>query len=189
VNDREVVVDLSSSDASSGRERRGAALYDLLVVTYALLGVILLLERVWPSVREVPLLVLWATLVLTEGLTGGSPGKLISGLRVTRADGGRIGLVQAAVRRPWALVLPLAFVPGLGRNIATLATVIIWIAMAVTTTLDPVHRGLHDRLAGTRVVPVIVNRPARIAVAASTALLVLLTILLASDLTTAPTVA
>ena len=132
---------------------------------------------------------LWTVLVLTEGLTGGSPGKLISGLQVTRGDGGRIGLVQAAARRPWVLVLPLAFVPGLGRNISTVATFLILLAMAVTTTRDPGRRGFHDQLAGTRVVQVVVSRPARIAVAASTALLVLLTILIAGNLSTAPAIA
>lgn len=65
---------------------------------------------------------------LITGIVGTTPGKLLSGLRVTRLDGRGVGLLWGLVRA----VLLVIVVPAL-----------FW---------DRDHRGLHDRAANTVVV-------------------------------------
>lgn len=79
------------------------------------------------------------------GLTGGSPGKVLVGLRVVRPDdGGRIGVPHAVLR---TVVLGLFTIPTAGIGLATLA----W-----TAVMDPSgrRRGGHDRLSNAVVVDI-----------------------------------
>ena len=81
------------------------------------------------------------------GLLGGTPGKLVLGLRITRDDGATTppGLQLGALR-----VLPqvAAQIPFIGWIISIGVT----IASLVMVSQDPERRSVYDRLAGTRVV-------------------------------------
>jgi len=86
---------------------------------------------------------LWLLLGVVAGLTGGSPGKALLGLRLVRADdGGPLGVGPALVR---ALVLSVATLPTFGIGAAVLA----W-----TATVDESRRrrGWHDLVTGSLVV-------------------------------------
>ncbi len=96
---------------------------------------------------------LWLALGVVAGLTGGSPGRALLGLRLVRADdGGPLGVGPALVR---ALVLTLATLPTFGIGAAVLA----W-----TATVDGTRqrRGWHDLVTGSLVVDA---RPAPVPVA------------------------
>lgn len=81
--------------------------------------------------------------VLGSVLMQGTLGKRVLGLRVVDAqDLGRIGLLTSAVRSA-VLLGPLA-VPLVGGPIA--------LAVALSSTVLPDHRGLHDLAAGTVVI-------------------------------------
>lgn len=92
-----------------------------------------------------PLVVLALTIFLVA-TQGGSPGKLILGLRVTLADGTTpIGYGPAAMRTvPWLPTL----IPLLG--------VLVWLGVVIgsliTISNDPERRSLFDRVANTRVI-------------------------------------
>lgn len=74
--------------------------------------------------------------VVLQGLTGGSVGKLVTGLRVVRPDGGRAGVAWCALR---TLILPIdAFLFGVIGLVTTLSTA--------------GHRRLGDMAASTLVV-------------------------------------
>jgi uncharacterized RDD family membrane protein YckC len=78
-------------------------------------------------------------LVVLQGLTGWSPGKLVTGLRVVKEDGGRPGIGKAGLR--WLLWLVDGFpyvIPGLTGFIVALST--------------PGHRRVGDMAARTFVV-------------------------------------
>ncbi len=180
MDDRDVVVGADHDATGSTRERRGAALYDLIVMSWAIGGVVLLLELVWPAAASVPLLVLWVLLVLVEGATGSSPGKLVTGLRVVREDGHRPNVWQVALRKPWVATLWLPLVSAEAGRWATAGALVILLAMLISIERSDDRRGFHDRLSGTHVEFVGVRRSARLAVVISTALLVLLTLIVAS---------
>ncbi len=105
----------------------------------------------------------WGYLTITEaGRRQATFGKRAAGLRVLRADdapasGGAVALRNAVKLLPWQLAhvavarFMLAVDLGLGTlaYVASLALVVLTVLMAVR---DPLHRGLHDRVAGTRVV-------------------------------------
>lgn len=69
------------------------------------------------------------------GRFGGSPGKLILGLRVITADGGRVGYLRA-----------------LGRHFAEMVSGIILYVGYLMVISDEERRALHDRICGTRVI-------------------------------------
>lgn len=87
-----------------------------------------------------------------------TPGQALLGIRVLRAsDGARLGIWRAVVRwlalgAPFALLAPAApDLPG-GRAALTLLGA-TWAALLLLSTIaDPLGRGLHDRLAGSRAV-------------------------------------
>jgi uncharacterized RDD family membrane protein YckC len=81
--------------------------------------------------------------VLVEGLTGGTVGKLLVHLRVVREDGRRAGLGRVALR---ALLLYVAF----ALSLFLLVGVIVELIVACAT--KP-HRRIGDMAAGTYVVP------------------------------------
>jgi len=89
---------------------------------------------------------------------GATPGQRILGLQVRASDGAsRLGFGRAALR--WALLggpLWIAYtsVPGLV-GLVCLGTSVVWACRVVlSAALDPAARGLHDRLAGSRVIRV-----------------------------------
>ncbi|MEZ5246232.1 MAG: RDD family protein [Acidimicrobiales bacterium] len=91
--------------------------------------------------------VLGVAWMLCVAFLGGSPGKLLLGLRVTLADGTTTppGLAPAAVRSlpGFAGIIPL---------IGPLVGVGFAIASLIMVNNDPERRSAYDRIAGTRVV-------------------------------------
>ena len=107
-------------------------------------------DDVWTVIGAVgaTVVLLWLVLAIVLGVTGSSPGKAMSGLRVVRhRDGGPIGVGPALLR---SLVVGLAGLPTFGIGIATLA----WTAVE---DRGRQRRGWHDHLARAVVVDV---RPA-----------------------------
>nr|WP_232523285.1 RDD family protein [Nocardioides sp. MAH-18] len=107
-------------------------------------------DQVWAAVGAIAavVLVVGGVLAVVLGLTGSSPGSLVTSTRVVREDsGGPIGVSAALLRQP---VLGVATLPTLGIGLAALA----W-----TVAMDPSgrRRGWHDHLVGSVVVDV---RPA-----------------------------
>ncbi len=108
----------------------------------------------------------WIYLCATEaGPTHATFGKRATRLWVLRTagqepDAGRIGVRNAVKLAPWQLahvavarfILDVDFALAVGCYVASLLLVVLTVAMAVR---DPLRRGLHDRLAGTRVVSVL----------------------------------
>ncbi|MCY4725049.1 RDD family protein [Nocardioides sp. STR2] len=87
----------------------------------------------------------WVVMAVVAGLTGSSPGKAMTGLRVVHhGTGTPIGVGPALLR---SLVLGLAGLPTFGIGIATLA----WTAVEDRSRQ---RRGWHDHLTGTVVVDV-----------------------------------
>jgi uncharacterized RDD family membrane protein YckC len=82
-----------------------------------------------------------------DALAGATPGKMQMGLRVTSMTGGPPTLSQALLREAFTL---LGAVPFLGPFLAIAA----WIWIIKTIQADPLRRGKHDEMAGTRVVKV-----------------------------------
>jgi len=92
-----------------------------------------------------PLIVLGLTILLVA-TQGGSPGKLMLGLRITMADGTTpIGYGPATMRSlPWVATL----IPLLG--------IVVWFALVITSLVfisnDSERRSVFDRTANTRVI-------------------------------------
>lgn len=181
-DDREVVLG-HHDERGTTRPRRGAVLYDALVVSWVMGGIGAALARVVPTVGEVPLLLLWVLLVAVEWAACGSPGKLVTGSRVEMLDGSRPGLLAVVLRRPWGWLLPLGLVSPVLRAGTQVVAIVIALGMLVTIERSDDRRGFHDRLAGTRVVDGPVDRRARIAVVVATAVLVLVALLLGAQTT------
>ena len=95
----------------------------------------------------VAILGMWALVVATTALWGGSPGKLAVGLRVTRDDGTTSppGWGPAFVRTLPGLI---GAIPGVG-PLLNLGLQILNIAFVVS---DDERRSVHDRVGSTRVV-------------------------------------
>ena len=85
-------------------------------------------------------------LVAVEGMTGASPGKHVTGLAVRRRDGGRVGLLTAARRRPWGWLLPLQLVGPLPNAIATAVALGTLLAMLVSIERSDDRRGFQGGL-------------------------------------------
>jgi uncharacterized RDD family membrane protein YckC len=84
-------------------------------------------------------------LVLLESSSGVTLGKRLLKLTVVGEDGGIPSLPAAAKRNAYALLQALP--PLLG----SLVVVGAWLGIAASISRDPEYRGVHDRLAGTRV--------------------------------------
>ncbi len=102
-------------------------------------------DEVWPGVALLAAVVLIVALVsaVALGVTGGSPGKALLGLRVVDADtGAPIGFSRALLR---IAIVGLASLPTCGLGLAVMA----WTAIE-----DPEgrRRGWHDRLVGSLVI-------------------------------------
>jgi uncharacterized RDD family membrane protein YckC len=138
--------------------RIGAILIDgLIFVVIAILTTLPFLEDTDPDSNSFefeatgfssfigPLVVLALTIFLVA-TQGGSPGKLMLGLRVTLADGTTpIGYGPAAMRSvPWLPTL----IPLLG--------VLVWLGVVIGSLImisnDPERRSVFDRVANTRVI-------------------------------------
>lgn len=181
-DDSDVVLD-HHDDRGTTRARRGAALFDVVVLSWAMGAPVLLLDDLLPVVADGALLLLWLLLVLVEGTTGASPGKHIAGVAVIDDDGRRPALLQAAVRRPWGWLLPLQLLGQPWIQLTTTAALLTMLVMLVTIERSPDRRGFHDRWAGTHVVEVEVDHRARLVVVLVTVALVLATLVLASTQT------
>jgi uncharacterized RDD family membrane protein YckC len=151
-DDSDVVLGRHPDASGTTRQRRGAGLYDLLVVGWAIGMLAVPLREVAPLLSDGSFFWLWTVLVLVEGTTGASPGKHVTGLRIERLDGGRVGLATAVRRRPWGWLLPLQFVGAMPNAIATAAALGTLLVMLVSIERSDDRRGFHDRLAGTVVV-------------------------------------
>lgn len=120
-----------------------------------------------PDVLAFALTVLpvWVYLVVTEaGRRAATIGKRAAGLRVVRlaggrASGGRVAWRNAVKLAPWQIahlavsrfILDVEIPFAVGAYVVSIVLVVITGALAVR---DPLRRGLHDILAGTRVVAV-----------------------------------
>lgn len=182
-DDRDVVLHGHHDDTGTTKQRRGAALYDILVVGWAVGMVAVPLREAAPALADASFFLLWAILVVTEGVTGASPGKHITGLTVKRLDEGRVHLLTAARRRPWGWLLPLQFLGELPNAIATSVALGTMIVMLISIERSDDRRGLHDRLSDTLVVDGDFNRGARLIVIAVTVAAALLGLLFASQVT------
>ncbi len=182
-DDADVVFGRHPDASGTTKERRGAGLYDILVVGWAVGMLAVPIREVAPALAEASFFVLWAVLVLTEGMTGASPGKHVTGLRVERLDGGRVGVLTAARRRPWGWLLPLQFVGDLPNAIATSVALGTLLVMFVSIERSDDRRGVHDRLADTVVVGGHFNRGARLLTVAVTLAAAILGLLFASQVT------
>ncbi|NPD05207.1 FHA domain-containing protein [Nocardioides sp. zg-1308] len=112
------------------------------VVTYLVVS-----DDVWTVVGAVAgaMVLLWLVLAVVLGVSGTSPGKAMSGLRVVHhGTGTPIGVGPALLR---SLVLGVAGLPTFGLGLATLA----WTAVEDRSRQ---RRGWHDHLAHTVVVDV-----------------------------------
>jgi uncharacterized RDD family membrane protein YckC len=134
-------------------ERRFAALViDRLLAWSVVAGVgvataLLVSDDVWTVVGAVAgaTVLLWLVLSVVVGLTGTSPGKAVTGLRVVHhGTGTPIGVGPALLR---SLVLGVAGLPTFGIGLATLA----WTAVE---DRGRQRRGWHDHLTNTVVVDV-----------------------------------
>lgn len=184
--DSEVVLGHHDDDDSDDttRQRRGAGLYDVLVLGWAVGSLAVPLGQFAPLLAEGSLFWLWLLTVVVEGTSGASPGKHVTGLVVHRLDGGRVGIVTAARRRPWGWLLPLQFagpVPNAVVTAIALATV-LWMLVSIERSAD--GRGFHDRLAGTAVVAGRFDRQVRLVVVAATAVAGILGFVLAATMAT-----
>lgn len=179
-DDRDVVLG-DAADAGSSRERRGAGLYDVLVLGWAVGVLAVPVREAVPVLADGAFFALWLIQVVVEGLTGASPGKHVTGLRVRRVDGGRVSLLTAARRRPWGWLLPLQFVGPVFNAVATAVALGTLLVMLVSVERAPDGRGFHDRLAGTDVVGGHFDRRARLAVVVATLAAALFGIVLAAQ--------
>lgn len=182
-DDREVVLGDSPDDTGTTKERRGAGLYDILVVGWAIGVLAVPVREVAPALADGAFLALWLVLVVVEGVTGASPGKHVTGLRVRRLDGGRVGLLTAARRRPWGWLLPLQLAGPLPNAIATAVALGTLLVMLVSVERSTDRRGFHDLLAGTEVVAGRFDRRARLVVIGCTLAAAVLGIVLAAQVT------
>lgn len=73
--------------------------------------------------------------VVPPVMWGGTPGKLLLGLRIVKPDGSPIGYKESVIR--WLATALSGLILGIGY------LMIAW---------DPERRALHDRIAGTRVI-------------------------------------
>ncbi len=121
-----------------------------VIAAVGVLTAVLVPDSVWAVVGAVvgTMVLLWLGFAIVLGVSGTSPGKAVSGLRVVHhGDGTPIGVGPALLR---SLVLGVAGLPTFGIGIATLA----WTAVE---DRGRQRRGWHDHLTGTVVVDV---RPA-----------------------------
>lgn len=134
-------------------ERRFTAFAVDRLLAWSLLAVVGVLtalfvsDEVWTVVGVVAgaLVLLWLVLAVVLGVSGTSPGKAMSGLRVVHhGDGTPIGVGPALVR---SLVLGVSGLPTFGIGVATLA----WTAVE---DRGRQRRGWHDHLTRTVVVDV-----------------------------------
>ena len=84
-----------------------------------------------------------AYVVVPTARWGRTFGKLIVGVRVVMQDDGRLPSLRASVQR-WFLPAVALLIPYVGWAVS--------IGLRATLVLDPLRRGIHDRLAGTIVV-------------------------------------
>jgi len=145
---------------ASIRRRFGGAMLDglfgiiIAIPVYAILG-----ESSWDAADASPLSI---TIVIALGALlqfvflmrySATPGKLLLGIYVGNANGGRISLSQAIIRYLvfGVFYIDYLFPSGLiSTAIFSIGIALFFISFAMALA-DPQHRALHDRLAGTRV--------------------------------------
>ncbi|HYJ26157.1 MAG TPA: RDD family protein [Nocardioides sp.] len=118
-----------------------------LLAVVGIVTVVYVSDDVWTVVGVVAgaMVLLWLVLAVVLGVSGTSPGKAMSGLRVVHhGDGTPIGVGPALVR---SFVLGVSGLPTFGMGLAALA----WTAVE---DRGRERRGWHDHLTGTVVVDV-----------------------------------
>lgn len=133
-------------------ERTGAGVIDELVAIAGLLVVFLITGEFTAVSFAISTAAIWLLMAGIEGRYGGTPGKLLFGLRVSLADGttSPVGFRLALSRR---VPDSVSFVPGIGQLIA----VLIALAAIVMIARDKdERRSPYDWITNTRVV---VTRP------------------------------
>lgn len=180
-DDSDVVLGDSPDDSGTTKARRGAGLYDLLVVGWAVGVLATPVREVAPVIADGAFFWLWLVLVVVEGVTGASPGKHVTGLRVQRLDGAPVSVLTAAKRRPWGWLLPLQFLGRTPNAIASAVALGTLLVLLVSIERSEDRRGAHDRIAGTKVVEGIFSRRARLVVVGTTLVAAVLGIVLAAQ--------
>lgn len=136
-------------------ERIGATIIDALVSLSVLFIVFVVGGDFTNASISISAALIWLALAFVEGRFGGTPGKLLIGLRVVRRDGltSPIGFRLAMTRR-----VPdfLGVLPGIGQ-VFTIALGITSIVMVARDRAE--RRSPYDRISDTRVV--ITHRAAR----------------------------
>ncbi len=127
--------------AAEAGTRIGARAIDTLIEVVLAIGVFVVVPgRRWPAALflTAALIAIWETIWTTT--SGGSPGKLAVGLRVTQLD-------RQGHPTPRA-----AFARSLGVAICVTLVFVGWVIGLVSTLMSPLRRGFHDRLGQTMVV-------------------------------------
>lgn len=93
----------------------------------------------------VSMVLIFGFFVVFDTRMGGTPGKLMLGLRINGGSGGNPSVEESVKRNAW---LALGIVPVIGWLLQIAATIYV----AVTISSDASNLGWHDRFADTRVV-------------------------------------
>jgi len=107
----------------------------ILGIPTIIVSLVLVLVTKIPSLQYLVSLVMIVVIVYMDGTLGGTPGKLILGLRIVNEQGKYIGV-------------PMAILRYIGR---ILSAIILWIGFLMIVW-DPKKQGLHDKIAKTYVV-------------------------------------
>lgn len=129
-------------------ERTGAGVIDELVAIAGLLIVFLITGEFTAASFAVSTALIWIVMAAIEGRYGGTPGKLLFGLRVALADGTTtpVGFRLALSRRAPDAV---SFVPGIGQLIAVLVALA---ALVMIARDKEERRSPYDWITNTRVI-------------------------------------
>lgn len=146
--------------------RLAAAIIDFTLVVIVLMPVLFLWTTTQPDGDLMPtaaanwtaLAIIVAYPLVGVGHFGCTAGKWLCTLRVVRSDGSPAGWFRSAARlavvaAPFAAGTLLPSVPeGTWHTVASVAQVVAIAAIHAPIVVDESRRGLHDRIAGTRVV-------------------------------------
>jgi uncharacterized RDD family membrane protein YckC len=133
------LVDMTNPSYGGFWIRFGAIFLDGLIIGIpsAIVGFVLAFGSGVPSATYLADLAAVVLIIYMDGIKGGTPGKLILGLRIVNAKGEFIGI-------------PMALLRYIGRILSGIILCIGYLMIA----WDEKKQGLHDKIAGTYVVKI-----------------------------------